>query len=79
MQTCPWRVFRTEQSRAIFPEAVPRFCPSPSWREVSMDCSWGWGTLQAQPLRVEKEVRDQFGGRLRAVGSKLTVWLMGEV
>ena len=38
----------------------------------SMDWSWVWGTLHAHPLRAEKEVRDQFGGRPRVVGSKLT-------
>jgi hypothetical protein len=54
------------------PLVVPMFCPSPNPREDSMDCNADWETLQAQPLRVENEVRDQLGGRPRVVGSKLT-------
>jgi len=37
-----------------------------------MDCNAVWGTLQAHPFRVEKEVRVQCGGRPREVGSKFT-------
>jgi hypothetical protein len=35
--------------------------------------------LQAQPLRVEKEVRDHEGGRPKVVGSKFTVTVLTEM
>jgi len=46
--------------------------PSPRLRDVNIDCSCDWGTLQAHPLRSEKDVRVQFGGRPIFVGSKFT-------